>query len=124
MSLLVKQFENLGEEQRDMVRPHLELFFTGPRQDEMWQRELKIAQSWQHSGGRVGRAWMFFQPIPAKLLLPSPRHECTSAADRLAMRAGACLFAVSGGYLGCELLWHRSFICLLGDLTPPAGLAA
>jgi hypothetical protein len=70
-----------------MVRPHLELFLTGPRQDEVWQRELNMAQSRQHSGGRLGRAWMFFQPVPAKVLLPLPRLESISTSHRLAMRA-------------------------------------
>lgn len=72
MSLLVKQFDSLGEKQRDMVRPHLELFLTGPLQDEMWQPELTIAQSQQHSSGRLGRAWMFFQPVPAKVVPRRP----------------------------------------------------
>jgi hypothetical protein len=114
MSLLVKQFDSLGEKQRNMVRPHLELFLTGPLQDEMWQRELTIAQSQQHSGGRLGRAWMFFQPVPAKVVLPPPRPEWISAAVRLTMRASACLFVAAAGYLGWEFLWHRAFLGLLG----------
>jgi hypothetical protein len=121
MSLLVKQFDNLGEEQRDMVRPHLELFFTGPLKDEMWQRELEVAQSRQHSGDRLGRAWMYFQPIPANVLLPSPRPEWISPADRLAMRASACLFAAAAGYLGWELLWNGAFFGLLGYVAALAG---
>ena len=70
MSLLVRQFDNLGEKQRDMVRPHLELFLTGPLKDEMWQRELQLAQSGQHAGDRPGRAWMFFQPDPGQGVPP------------------------------------------------------
>jgi len=114
MSLLVKQFDSLGEKQRDMVQPHLELFLTGPLQDEMWQRELTIAQSQQHSGGRLGRAWMFFQPVPAKVVLPPPRLEWISAAVRLTMRASACLFVAAAGYLGWEFLWHGALLGLLG----------
>jgi hypothetical protein len=114
MSLLIKQFDSLGEKQRVMVRPHLELFLTGPLQDEMWERELTIAQSQQHSGGRLGRAWMFFQPVPAKVVLPSPRPEWSSPVVRLTMRASACLFVAAAGYLGWEFLWHRAFLGLLG----------
>jgi hypothetical protein len=121
MSLLVKQFDSLGEKQRDMVRPHLELFLTGPLQNEIWQGLLNIAQSRQHSGGRLGRAWMFFQPIPAKVRLPSPRPESISAADRLAMRASACLFAATAGYLGWELLWHGAFLGLLSYAAALSG---
>jgi hypothetical protein len=121
MSLLVKQFDNLGETQRDMVRPHLELFLTGPLKDEMWQRELQLAQSRQHADDRPGRAWMFFQPIPAEVSLPSPQPERVSAADRLGMRAFAGLFAVAAGYLDWELLWHGAFLGLLSYAAALAG---
>lgn len=125
MSLLLKQFETLGEDQSDMVRPHLELFLTGRRQDELWQNELKTAQSQQHSGGRLGRAWMFFQPIPARVFLPSPRPERISAADRRGMYASACLFAAAAGYLGWELIWHGDFLGLLGYVAAlTSGLVA
>lgn len=63
-----------------MVRPHLELFLTGPLKDEMWQRELQLAQSRQHADDRPGRAWMFFQPIPAKVFLSS-RSVVLNRAD-------------------------------------------
>jgi len=121
MSLLVEQFDDLGEEQRDMVRPHLELFLTGPLKDEMWRRELQLAQSRQLADDRPGRVWMFFQPVPAEVFLPSPRPEWVSAADRLVMRASACLFAAAAGYLGWELLWHGAFLGLLGYVAALAG---
>ena len=121
MSLLVKQFDNLEEKQRDMVRPHLELFLTGPRKDEMWRRELQLAQSRQHADDRLGRAWMFFQPRPAEVSLPPPRPEWLSATDRLGVRAGAWLFAAAAGYLGWELLWHGAFLGLLSYAAALAG---
>ena len=121
MSLLVKQFDNLGDKQRDMVRPHLELFLTGTLKDEMWRRELQLAQSRQHANDRPGRAWMFFQPIPVKVSLPSPQPEWVSATDRLAMRACAWLFAAGAGYLGWELLWHGAFLGLLSYAVALAG---
>jgi hypothetical protein len=121
MSLLVKQFDALGEEQRDMVLPHLELFLTGPLRDEMWQRELERAQSGQHVGGRLGRAWMFFQPIPARMVLPQPWPERITAADRLAMRASVGLFAAAAGYFGWELLRHSAVLGLVGYLAGLAG---
>ena len=69
-SFHVEQFDSLGEKQRDMIRPHLDFFLSGHLQDEMWQHDLKAAQDRQHSRGRRGRAWMFFQPIPAEVSLP------------------------------------------------------
>jgi hypothetical protein len=121
MSLLVKQFDDLGDEQRDMVLPHLELFLTGPLKDEMWQLELERAQSGQHVGDRRGRAWMFFQPIPAKVVIPPPKPGWISAADRLAKRASATLFVLAVGYLGWELLWHSAVLGLLGYVVGLAG---
>jgi hypothetical protein len=121
MSLLVKQVKNLGEKQRDMVLPHLELFLTGPLQNEMWRRELENSQDRQHANGRPGRAWMFFQPIPAKVLLPSPWPERTSATDRLGMRASVLVFAASAGYLGWELLWHGAVLGLLSYVAALTG---
>jgi|GEM_PF-1933342 len=121
MSLLVKQFEDLGADQRDMLRPNLELFLTDSLQDEMWQHELDIAQSRQRSGGRDRRAWMFFQPVPAKVSLPPPLPERTSGADRLVMHASAWLAAAVAGYLGWELLWNGAFLGLLACAAALAG---
>lgn len=121
MSLLVMQFYDLGEEQRDMVLPHLELFLTGPLKDELWQRELERAQSRQHAGNRLGRAWMFFQPIPANVSLPPPLPERVATADRRAMRASVGLLVVAGGYFGWELLWHSAVLALLGYLAGLVG---
>jgi hypothetical protein len=121
MSLLVEQVDDLGEKQRDMVRPHLELFLTGPLKDELWRRELRHAQSGQRADDRPGRAWMFFQPVPAEACLPSPPPETASAGRRLEMRASACLFAAAAGYLGWELLWHSAFLGLLSYVAALAG---
>jgi hypothetical protein len=104
-----------------MIRPHLELFLIGPLKNEMWQRELAIAQSRQLVGDRPGRAWMFFEPVPAKVSLPSPRPERISGADRLAKSVSACLFAAGAGYLGWVLLWHRAFLGLLAYMAAFAG---
>jgi hypothetical protein len=124
MSLLVEQFEDLGEEQRDMVRPHLELFLSGRLENEMWRRKLQLAQSRQLADDRPGRAWMFFQPIPAEVLLPLPPPEGISAAHRLTKGASACLFALATGYLSWELLRHGAFLGLLGYVVALAGGAA
>jgi hypothetical protein len=121
MSLLLEQYEDLKEEQRDMVRPHLDLFLRGPLEDQIWQRKLRRAQSQQLAGGRLGRAWMFFQPIPAEVSLPSPRPEQISAATRFAKPASACLCAIAIGYFGWEQLSHGAFLGLLGCVAALAG---
>jgi hypothetical protein len=121
MSVLAEQFDELGEEQRDMLRPHLEQFLTGALKDEKWQQELQLAQSRQHAGRRLGRAWMFFQPIPARVSLPAPRPEWVHGAYRLAKRPSAWVFAALAGYLGWQLLWHDAFLGLLSFAAALAG---
>lgn len=120
ISFLHNQVDDLQEVQRDMIRPHLELFLTGPRQDKLWQGELERARSRQHSDNRLGRAWMFFQPVPAKVDIPPPRPEWVTRADLLRMWASAVPLAVVAGYLGWELSLH---VMLLGVLGSVAGLA-
>jgi hypothetical protein len=121
MSLLVRQFDSLGKRQRDMFRPHLELFLTGPLMDEMWRRKLRFSHSGQYTDGRTGRAWMYFQPVPAQVSLPSPPPESVTAVHRLGMCACMVLFAAAVGYLGWELLWHSAFLGLLSCAAALAG---
>jgi hypothetical protein len=121
MSILIKQFDNLGEQQRDMIQEHLERFLTGPLKDEVWRRELRLAQARQHADDRLERAWMFFQPIPAEVLLPPPGPERVNTADRLAMRAGCWLSGAAAAYLGWQLLWHGALLGLLSYATALTG---
>jgi hypothetical protein len=120
--LLLEEFGRLGQKQRDMVGPHLEFFLSGHLQDEMWRRELGRARSRQTSGGRRERAWMYFQPIPAEVSLPSPRPDWTSTADRLKMRASIGLFVAAAGFVGWLLLWTGAFLGLLGYVAALAGV--
>ena len=121
MQLLVKQVDALEATQRDLIRPHLELFLAGHLQDEVWRHELRIARDRQRVGGRGGRAWMFFQPFPAEASLPLPEPERVSRGDRLLMRACACLFAAAAGYLGWELLWQGNVLGLLSYVVALTG---
>jgi hypothetical protein len=118
-SLLDRQFDGLGQKQRDMLR-RLDLFLSGPRRDEMWRDELERARSGQHSGDRLGRAWKFFHPVPAKVVIPStPEH--VPATDRRWMRVSAVVFAMLTGYLGLELLVQGTIPGLLGYVAGLTG---
>jgi hypothetical protein len=121
MSLLVKQVDKLGKEQRNLVRPHLELFVSGRLKDEVWQQELQVAQSRQLADDRAGRAWMFFQPIPAPVSLRSPRPETVSTFTRVGLHAWAWIFAVAALCLDWELFRHGAFLGLLGYAAALAG---
>jgi len=118
-SLLGGQFDSLGQKQRDMLR-RLDLFLSGPRRDEMWRDELERARSSQHSGDRLGRAWKFFHPVPAKVVIPSP-PEHVPATDRRWMRVSALVFAMLTGYLGLELLGQGTIPALLGYVAGLTG---
>jgi hypothetical protein len=121
MRLLVKQVEALEVTQRDLIRPHLELFLAGPLQDEVWRHELLIARHRQRGDGRGERAWMFFQPVPAEASLPLPYPPRVSRGDQLLVRTCACLFAAAAGYLGWKLLWQGNVLGLLSYVVGLTG---
>ena len=127
MSLLISQFDSLGEKQRELLRP-LDLFLSGPRRDEMWRDELESAQAGQRSVDRLTHAWMFFHPDPAKVALPEPMAEPGTAAGRWRMRASVILFVALAWYVGLELLRQGAVLglfCyvagLIGSLAAAAG---
>src|SRR6185437_38973 len=109
VSCLISQFDRLGKEQQDLLRP-LDLFLSGPRKDEMWRDELERARAGQRSVDRLTHAWMFFQPDPAKVVLPEPRPEPGTAAGRWRMRASVILLAVLTGYLSLELMMQGAVL--------------
>lgn len=123
MHALVKEFDDLGPEQRVMIQPHLELFLTGSLKDEIWRRELARAQSRQHSANRCERAWMFFQPVPAEVSLVPPEPEKISGADRLGLYVSACGFGAAALYLAFVLLLHGAIIWFLFFIATLAGYA-
>lgn len=120
MSLLISQFDDLGKKQRDLLRP-LDLFLSGPRKDEMWRDELERAQNDQHSVDRLTRAWMFFHPAPAKVILSEPQLGPGSASGRRWMPASMILFAALAGYLALELLRQGAVLGLLGYVVGLVG---
>src|SRR6185437_8671010 len=120
VSCLISQFDRLGKEQQDLLRP-LDLFLSGPRKDEMWRDELERARAGQRSVDRLARAWMFFHPDPSKVVLPEPQPERGTAADRWWMRVSAIMFAVLTGAVGLELLGQGAVLGLLGYVAGLAG---
>jgi hypothetical protein len=117
VSLLEKQFDDLGEAQRKLLL-RLELFLSGPRKDEIWQGKLQDARSRQRSGDRLDRAWKFFHPDPVEVNLPEPRPV---AAGTRWMRFSALVFAVIAGSFGLDLLWKDAALGLLGYVVALGG---
>jgi hypothetical protein len=125
-SLLDREFDGLGQKQRDMLR-RLDLFLSGPRKDDIWLDELEHARSNQHSEDRLGRAWKFFHPVPARVVIPSP-SEHVPAADRRWVKVSTVVFALLTGYVGLELLWQEAIpgllsyvVALTGGIVAAAG---
>jgi hypothetical protein len=117
VSLLEKQFEDLGEDQRKPLL-QLDLFLSGPRKDERWQGKLDDAKSRQRSGDRLNRAWMFFWPAPVEVSLPEPGPV---ASSRRRMWFSALVFAALAGPFALALLWHDAVLGLLGCLVALTG---
>jgi hypothetical protein len=120
MSPLISQFDRLGDKQRELLRP-LDLFLSSPRKDEMWRAELERARAGQQSVDRLTRAWMFFHPDPARVVLYEPQPDRDTAADRWRMRASMVLFAALTAYVGLELLMQGAVLGLLGYVAGLTG---
>jgi hypothetical protein len=117
VSLLEKQFNDLGEAQRKLLF-RLELFLSGPRKNEIWQGKLQDAKSRQRSDDRLDRAWKFFHPDPVKVSLPEPRPI---AVGYRRMWFSTLVFVVVAGSFGLGLLWNDAVLGLLGYVVALTG---
>lgn len=108
-----ERFEELGEEQRRLLLP-LDLFLSGPRRDEIWQEELRAAQVRQCSGDRENRAWKFFHPDPARVVLPQARRPVVTPADRRWVGITVTVFTVFAVCYGMGMLWFGAVPGLIG----------
>jgi hypothetical protein len=106
ITLVIKKFDTLSKAQRDLLLPHLELFLEGPLKDDIWRREWSNAESGQTDGDRKNRAWMFFQPDPAKPRVRQAQPIATTSRQWLAAWSCTGFFVVAVGYFGWELIWH------------------
>jgi hypothetical protein len=125
MSVLVKEIDGLGDEQRDMIWPHLDLFLTGSLQDEAWQSAVREAAERRVDGRRLGCAWMFFHPDPRRVELPLVTSTEPGIRDRVMMHASAWWLALVACYLGWELLSAFAWLGLAGlAVALTSGVAA
>jgi hypothetical protein len=125
MSVLVKEIDSLGHQQRDMIWPHLDLFLTGRLQDEAWQSAVQEAAERRVDGRRLGCAWMFFHPDPRRIELPLVTSREPGTRDRVVMYVSAGWLALVAGYLGWELLSAFAWLGLAGlAVALASGVAA
>jgi hypothetical protein len=113
IDLVIKKFETLSKAQRDLLLPHLELFLEGPLKDSIWREERSNAETGQSSMGRKKRAWMFFEPVPAKPRARDVQTIATTSWELMAAWAGTGFFVAAVGFFGWELLRHGAVLGLL-----------
>jgi hypothetical protein len=118
---VIKKFDTLSKKQRDLLLPHLELFLEGPLKDDVWQQERSNAESGQSAGDRKNRAWMFFQPNPAKPRVRQPQPIATTCRQCLTAWVCTGIFVVAVGYFGWELLWHDTVLGVLAYVVALVG---
>ncbi|MGD0700526.1 MAG: hypothetical protein ABSA02_11650 [Trebonia sp.] len=121
IALVIKKFGTLSKAQRDLLLPHLELFLEGPLKDDIWRQEWSNAVSGQSAGGRKNRAWMFFQPDPAKPRVRPAQPIATTSRQWLAAWTCTGILVVAVGYFGWELIWHGVLLGMLAYVGALAG---
>jgi hypothetical protein len=121
---VVKEFDELGPARCEEILRHLDALLKGPLADAMWRRELQIAKGRRLSEGREDRAWMFFQPIPAKPVEVQVSPRAAAIADRLAVGVGLVVFALAFGDVGLRLVGHVNGWGLIGYLLAAIGCYA
>jgi hypothetical protein len=122
---LQEELSNLDRDQQDLIRPHLELFLSGPALDALWREEVQRATEQRRKGRRPHRVWMYYQPVPRRVALPDPLGSQVTSADRRRMYASGMLFAIVFSFFGAELLLHSVVGGLLAFMVALiGGLAA
>jgi hypothetical protein len=118
---LQEELNNLAPDQQDLIRPHLELFLSGPTLDALWEEEFQRATEHRRKGRRSDRVWMYYQPVPKQVAFPDPLESQALPADRRRMYVSGTLFAIAFGFFGAELLWHSAIGGLLAFVVALAG---
>lgn len=118
---LKEELAALDQDQRDLVRPHLELFLTGQEQDALWLEVVQRAKGQQFEGDRLDRVWMYYHSAPRPVTLPLPQDPEVTDADHRRMYASGALFTAAFGFFGVALLWHGAFGGFLAFVLAIAG---
>ncbi|MGH3260388.1 MAG: hypothetical protein ACRDNS_00175, partial [Trebonia sp.] len=113
MGRVIKEFDTLAKDQRDLLLPHLELFIEGRQKDDIWRQERANAEEGQSMGDRENRAWIFFQPVPAEPRVHQAQPITTTGVDRLFAWTSAVTLVVVAGFFGWVQLRYGAVGALL-----------
>lgn len=97
--LVRKELAGLDPLLREKIVRHLQLFLSGPVEDEMWTLSVAEARNTQHANGRSERVWRFFYPAPANPRARQPVPAATTGWDIALAVVATTVAATAAGWL-------------------------
>lgn len=82
----------LSDPQRDMIVRHLDLVLSGSTKDRLWAMTRRAAKAAQLDEDRLGRAWAYFHPDPAKPRVRALDNDAASRSEWFWSIVGSALF--------------------------------
>ncbi|MGW5265708.1 hypothetical protein ACWEQG_32440 [Microbispora sp. NPDC004025] len=119
--VLMKELDERGPAQRDMILRHMEVFLHGSLKDQMWDRGLRRACAQQMTGDRKNRVWKFFQPKPARPRVRQPEPVTIAGTTWFKAVAGTVVSVPAAGHVGLLLIQDGRVSVLLAYLLSIAG---
>ncbi|NMO57579.1 hypothetical protein HH310_41240 [Actinoplanes sp. TBRC 11911] len=120
-ALTVKKIEELPERQRALILDHLGVLREGPLEDRMWQLSAERARSGQLAADRTGRAWIFFQPNPARARVREAGRFSVRLADLGRAALGGLVFLIAVVEVGSLVLQSGGLVPIIAYLAAVLG---
>ncbi|QUX26189.1 hypothetical protein K1J57_01905 [Nocardiopsis sp. MT53] len=111
------RLDRLPAVQRDLILRHLGLVLTGSMKQEVWHRIRANAELEQCSRERVDRAWVYFEPVPAKARALKPRPKSTTISEVCGGLFLASLFLFPVGVMVKAVLAQGSLVSMISCLS-------
>ncbi|XVV09795.1 hypothetical protein ACQP2X_33765 [Actinoplanes sp. CA-131856] len=115
------ELDTLGKEQSRKITKHLEMFLTGPLEDQAWRRLIREAADGQLARDREQRTWKFFEPIPVGPRRTFPDPPKTTAGVWVRAVTAGVLFAVVAGYIGVLVVMSGHVPAIVAYVLAVAG---
>ncbi|MFG1952095.1 hypothetical protein [Micromonospora sp. NPDC048830] len=97
--LVRKELASLDPLLREKIVRHLQLFLSGPVEDEMWTISVADAKKAQRANARSERVWRFFYPAPANPRARQPVPVATTGRDIALAVVTTVMAATAAGWL-------------------------
>ncbi|MFC4586547.1 hypothetical protein [Sphaerisporangium corydalis] len=119
--ILMKELDALLPVQQDMIVRHLEMFFDGPLNDQMWHHAVRRADAERMAGNRENRVWKFFQPTPARPRVRAPEPVTIPGSTWTQAVTGSVVLVAATVHIGSLLVQRGRFAEILAYLMSIAG---